>query len=466
MSVLVQRVNGFTDWRDLARCQLLLKTPPSSLIWQPADDERQFLFDVEQPQSAASASASVSLPKAFIELAAIVARHRNPNRWGLLYKVAWRIQNEHKHLLRIETDDDIIALNLLRKAVELDIYKMRAFVRFRRVDHDGAEQYVAWYRPDHHTLDANERFFTDRFAGMNWAILTPDRSVFWDGRTLHQGPGVPRSEAPPEDAVEDLWRAYYSSIYNPARLNLDAMRAQLPVRRWADLPESRTIPELVRTSPGRVASMVRNQPPSASAFIPHDAALPDLRESVHQCTACELCRHATQPVFGEGAEAARLLLVGEQPGDEEDRQGRPFIGPAGNVLTAAMTDAGVDRSSVYLTNAVKAFRFEERGKRRIHRSPSSVHIATCRPWLDAEIEVVRPRVILCLGATAAQSVLGRSTSIQQARGTVHRHASGAHVIVTYHPSAVLRAPNDELKLSIEQSLRHDLAAAVSLSTQP
>ena len=357
-----------------------------------------------------------------------------------LYRVALRIQNEEPNLFSIETDDDVHALAVMRKAIEYDVYKMRAFVRFRRVVHGGAEQYLAWYRPDHHTLDANERFFVGRFGGMRWAILTPEVSMEWDLERVRYGPGVPRSKAPAEDEFEDLWRAYYSSIYNPARLNLDAMRAQLPVRRWQDLPESRVIPELVRVSRGRVASMVRMQAGAASAFIPAGADLPVLRESIRRCNACELCSRATQAVFGEGPRDARILFVGEQPGDEEDLAGRPFTGPAGQLLDRAMREAGVDRSSVYVTNAVKAFRFEERGKRRIDQTPRSVHIATCRPWLDAEIDAIHPRLIVCLGATAAQSLLGRRFAFIDKRGSIALHRSGAAVIVmTIHrPSSAHR----------------------------
>ena len=347
----------------------------------------------------------------------------------------------------------------MRKSIRNDIHKMRAFVRFRRVMQDDIEQYVAWYRPDHYILGANERFFVERFGAMHWAILTPDGSLVWDTQQVRYGPGVPRSEAPAEDELEDLWRAYYASIYNPARRNLDAMRAQLPVRRWQDLPESRLIPELVRLSPGRVESMIDARPASASEFIPRDADLPLLREAVHHCRACELCSLATQPVFGEGPPDARILVVGEQPGDEEDQTGHPFVGPAGRVLDAAMREARLDRDVVYLTNAVKAFRFEERGKRRIHKTPRAAHIAVCRPWLEAELDAVKPRRIICLGATAAQSVLGRTIQIGAERGHLLPHGSGAEIVVTYHPSAILRAPDAGTRTELTRALVADLTLA-------
>jgi DNA polymerase len=203
--------------------------------------------------------------------------------------------------------------------------------------------------------------------------------------------------------------------------------------------------------------MARVHPGAASAFIPAQADLPVLREAVQQCRACELCGLATQAVFGEGNRGARIVLVGEQPGDEEDRAGRPFVGPAGQVLEAAMRQAGLDRSSVYVTNAVKAFRYEERGKRRIHKTPRAAHIATCRPWLEAEIAALRPELIICMGATAAQSVLGRAIQIKAERGRREERRWGADVIVTYHPSAILRAPDEATKAELYRALVEDLS---------
>jgi DNA polymerase len=435
---MLLRVADFAAFRQLARAHLLRNTPPAELIWQPAEEEQELLFGAE---SAPEATGTLTLPRAYFDLAGEIALHSDPGRWAMLYRVAYRICNENRHLLEIETDDDVRALVLMRKAIHRDIHKMRAFVRFRRMESAEGEQYVAWYRPDHHILGANERFFVDRFAGMRWAILTPDASLVWDLKTLHRGPGVPRSEAPAEDEFEDLWRAYYSSIYNPARLNLDAMRAQLPVRRWKDLPESRTIAELVRLSPGRVDGMARPPRP--------------IGDDIRTCDACELCERATQAVLGEGPKQARIMIVGEQPGDEEDRAGRPFVGPAGEVLNEALRRAGIRRSEVYLTNAVKAFRFEERGKRRIHHTPKPMHIAACRPWLEGEMESIRPDAIVCLGASAGLSVLGRAVRINEERAAPPERRYGAEVIVTYHPAAVLRNPAEPLL----QALIDDLERA-------
>jgi probable DNA metabolism protein len=442
---------NFDSWRENARLHLKMETPPGLVDW---DLDQQPLFAT--PAAETAAESAIKLPRAFVEHARAVALHRDPNRWALLYRVAWRLRNENPNLLHIEVDDDVRQIILMRKAIARDMHKMRAFVRFRRVEHEGHEQFVAWYPPDHYILEANAPFFINRFGSMRFAILTPDASLVWNLQEAIYAPGVPRSSAPAEDDFDDLWRTYYGSIYNPARRNLDAMRAEMPMRRWIDLPESRIIPELIRTSGERVATMIKKQTISAAAFIPPQAYLPTLREAVHKCSACELCALATQPVFGEGPDHARVMLVGEQPGNDEDVAGRPFVGPAGKILSDAMEQAGLDREHVYLTNAVKAFRFEERGKRRIHQKPGSTHIAACRPWLEAEIANVKPTTIICLGATAAQSVLGRTVQIKAERGQPLKHPSGARVIVTYHPSAILRVPDEAAKAEMTQALIEDL----------
>jgi uracil-DNA glycosylase family protein len=167
-------------------------------------------------------------------------------------------------------------------------------------------------------------------------------------------------------------------------------------------------------------------------------SLTSLRERVQECTACELYKGTTQAVFGEGSPRAEVMFVGEQPGDREDREGHPFVGPAGRMLDKALEEAGIDRKLAYVTNAVKHFRYEERGKRRIHQRPSAEHIRACRPWLDAELTAVRPRVLVCLGAVAAQALLGSKVRVTKDRGKPLESELAAVVLVTIHPSAILR----------------------------
>jgi uracil-DNA glycosylase len=207
----------------------------------------------------------------------------------------------------------------------------------------------------------------------------------------------------------------------------------------------------------------------ASPMLPLYPTLDAARSAAKNCRACDLWKQATQTVFGEGAVHARVMLVGEQPGDKEDLAGQPFVGPAGAVLDKALAEAGIDRKATYVTNAVKHFKWEPRGKRRIHKKPNSVEIAACRAWLDTEIELVKPEVIVCLGATAAQALLGRAFRVTQQRGQLLAFESASHVLATVHPSSILRAPDQEARHEqfesmvkdlrvVEKALRHPKAA--------
>jgi DNA polymerase len=208
-------------------------------------------------------------------------------------------------------------------------------------------------------------------------------------------------------------------------------------------------------------------PPKTSAepFLPARLNLKSLREAVQHCKGCDLYKNATQAVFGEGPRSASLILIGEVPGDEEDKQGHPFVGPAGRLLDAALDEAGIPRDEVFVTNAVKHFRWEPRGKRRLHKKPSWRQIEACRPWLHAEILVIKPQGIVCLGATAARTMLGRDFRITRHRGAFFKSDDAAWLMATYHPSAVLRAPEkkdrDRMRAEFIDDMHH---AAEKLET--
>jgi len=193
---------------------------------------------------------------------------------------------------------------------------------------------------------------------------------------------------------------------------------------------------------------------SAAALIPKNATLERLEAAARNCQACDLWKNATQTVFGEGKTGAQIMLIGEVPGNQEDIEGKPFVGPAGKLLDAALGEAGIDRTKVYVTNAVKHFKWEPRGKRRIHQKPNAAEIAACRPWLDAEIAAVKPRIIVCLGATAAQALLGRDFRVTQHRGEFLKSELAPVVMATVHPSAILRIPDEEAK---REELKHFIA---------
>jgi uracil-DNA glycosylase len=196
---------------------------------------------------------------------------------------------------------------------------------------------------------------------------------------------------------------------------------------------------------------------SAAEHLPGTRSLPQLRDAAVTCTGCDLYKNATQTVFGEGTRNAEIMLVGEQPGDQEDLEGAPFVGPAGRLLDRSLESAGIDRRKVYVTNVVKHFKWTERGKRRIHKKPSMAEITACRPWLDAEIEAVRPKVVVCLGATAAQAVIGREFRVSRQRGEFVEREDMPLLTATVHPSSVLRAPDAETRKLEEKYFTEDLA---------
>ena len=211
-------------------------------------------------------------------------------------------------------------------------------------------------------------------------------------------------------------------------------------------------------------SRKRASPPAESAepFLPAQLSLPNLREAAADCRGCDLYKRGTQTVFGEGSPRARVMLVGEQPGNDEDLAGRPFVGPVGKLLDRALEEAGIDRVDVYVSNAVKHFKWTPRGKRRIHEKPSAREIAACRPWLEAEIKVVQPEVIVCLGATAAQSLLGRNFRVTQQRGRLVASPLVPYLMATVHPSSILRAPDEETRRAERARFIEDLKVLARL----
>ena len=202
-----------------------------------------------------------------------------------------------------------------------------------------------------------------------------------------------------------------------------------------------------------------NDDAGAAPFVPNTTSVKVLDEAAQGCRGCDLYRHATQAVLGEGRRRARIMLVGEQPGDQEDLQGHPFVGPAGAMLDKALEEAGLPRSDAFLTNAVKHFKWEPRGKRRIHQKPRISEIRACRPWLDAELRIVKPFVVVCLGAVAAQSIFGSQFKLMQQRGRVLQSSVSPRTLATIHPAAVLRAPDEEARRQAFASLVKDLKTA-------
>jgi DNA polymerase len=440
--------DDFAGWRDAARGLAEAGVPPEAVSWQVGSEADMF---GSQPDAAPPADGpSFAVPRAFVDLASATIRHSDPERFALLYAMLLKLRG-NRHAMEDRADPTLHRLERMAKEVRRDAHKMHAFVRFREVaDPDGAARFVAWFEPDHHILRAEAGFFMRRFANMRWSILTPRLSIHWDGETLSEGPGATRSDAPDGDPVEEVWKTYYASIFNPARVKVKAMTKEMPKKYWRNMPESALIGDLVAGAQRREAEMIERSaamPRAAPARRPTnvEAAWRAVRDDAAKCTRCHLYKCATQTVFGEGPLNCSILFVGEQPGDQEDLAGRPFVGPAGRLFDASLDEAGIDRARVYVTNAVKHFKFQQRGKRRIHSKPDGGEIKACRWWLEQELELIRPPLTVALGATAARSLFGKVVTISSLRGEPHRLADGSECWVTIHPSALLRAPDEEAR---------------------
>jgi DNA polymerase len=433
--VTLSAEDDFEGWRTAARALALADIPADQVVWQveggPSD-----LFggaaDLPAPVG------ELAVPRSFLELAETVVLHRNPERFALLYQMLHRLRAE-PGLIGDAADPLVRRLQDMAKAVQRDMHKMRAFLRFREVEAAEGSRFVAWFEPDHHIVRANAGFFVRRFATMRWSILTPELSIHWDGGALTESAGADKRDAPSDDPVEAVWKTYYASTFNPARLKIGAMLKEMPRRYWKNMPETALVPQLIAGAQAREAGMVAAS--RAGVGGNSQAAWDALREEAAGCTRCHLYKCATQTVFGEGSVTARLMLVGEQPGDQEDLGGRPFVGPAGQVLDKALAEAGVDRAGTYVTNAVKHFKFEQRGKRRIHAKPQGPEIEACRWWIDQERVLIRPPVTVALGATAARSLLHKVVTIAATRGRAIALEDGGECWVTIHPSYLLRLPD-------------------------
>ncbi|MFM6853318.1 MAG: UdgX family uracil-DNA binding protein [Sphingopyxis sp.] len=462
--------HDFDEWRGAARALLARGIEPDGIIWSANGCGGGDLFAQPPPPAAAdgggAAQVRVQVPRNFLPLARSAILHTHPQRHALLYRLLWRLQAQPA-LLANAADGDVRQLARLNQQVGRDIHKMRAFVRFRRVDGPAerpmhgpmngtgqpcddadaransgpdagpdAGHYVAWFEPHYAILRANAAFFCNRFARMRWSILTPIGSLHWDGATLMEGPPARAADAPQEDGAEDLWRDYYAAIFNPARLKINAMVREMPRHYWKNLPEARLIPTLIAGAQQREAAMVAIGQSAFPAEQP--TTLDALASAIATCRACAIGCNGTRAVPGRGNPSARLAIIGEQPGDQEERTGRPFIGPAGQLLDQHLRAAGIDRSAAWMTNAVKHFKFSKTAQRRLHQTPTAAQVDHCRWWLDSELAIIQPRIILALGANAARGLLGRTVSVQRERGRFMPYGADAVLLITVHPSYLLR----------------------------
>ena len=470
------QVSDFVSFREHARGLVRSGVRPEALSWEDPRAAQTSLYSGDEEvvragedradvSQAAAHAPTFRVPARYLQLAERAALYRSEDRFALLYRVLFRLAHGEPRLLDDALDPDVRELVRRADSVRHDEHRMHAFVRFRRVAQVAGEEageplYVAWYRPEHAIVRLAAPFFQRRFASMHWSILTPDESVSWDGEQLQYGPGAARAAAPSEDELEELFRTYYRATFNPARANLRLFRHHVPAGFQHGMPELTVLSELAKM-PKTVK--VSEEEGAAAPLVPSSRALSTLREAASHCLACPLGPPATQTVFGQGPRSARLCLVGEQPGNDEDLQGTPFVGPAGKMLDRALQEVGLPRSELYMTNAVKHFNYRPVGKKRLHAKPEWKHVEACRPWLRAELDAVKPKVVLCLGATAAQAFFGRRFTLLKNRGQVFETPWAPQVLVTYHPSAVLRMPDHAARDEAYGALCEDLRKAMALA---
>ncbi len=456
--VNIAKPDDAAAFRAACRRLVEIRADPAEIVWSEGAEASLFAgLDGD-------AAAFVRVPRAAVDLVDLVVCHREPERFALLHGLIDRIVKGERRLLDDPTDPLVARLRGMEKAIRRDVHKMTAFVRFHRVEDEG-ERFVAWYEPDHRILRLAAPFFVNRFYNIDWSILTPDGSRHWRDHTLSEGPPGARLEAAGDDALHDWWRTYYAATFNPARVNPTAMRREMPKKRWHNLPETAAIPALLRAAKSRTGAMLDTPPtPPRRPRAPPIAGLDDLRATIRRCDRCGICPLATAPVPGVGPVGAALAVVGEQPGDVEDGAGLPFVGPAGGVLAAALAEAGLEREDVFLTNAVKGFKFKLRGKRRLHRAPDPDEVAACRPWLLRELALVRPKLVVTLGATALCALTGYKRPLKAVRGQTLLGAHGGPVLATWHPAYVLRLGDPGARAGAEAQLRADVAAAARIAS--
>jgi uracil-DNA glycosylase family protein len=366
-------------------------------------------------------------------LASVAIQSREAERFGLLYTLVWRAHAGEK-LLDDPGDPDLALARRMALAVRADAHRMRTLMRFLPVE-DG-KRFLGWFEPAHFVLQANALLMVRRFPELTWSVVTPDGAAHWDGSTLIFSSGL--RHAADDEALQAWWDRHGHRLQEEATPDVS-------------VPEAEALDEAPRPP---------DRPPLGAVILPiaADAALARAGRQALGCHRCPLFEPATQTVFGEGPADATVMFVGEQPGDQEDTIGRPFVGPAGQMMDRAMEEAGIDRRTVYVTNAVKHFKFTPRGRRRIHQTPEVPEIQACGFWLEVERGHVRPKLLVLMGGSAARAVLGRAVSISRERGRPFATPDGQTVFVTVHPSFLLRVPDAAAKAREYDAFVRDLRA--------
>ncbi len=460
------RIGTYAAWRDTARRLARAEVPAAAVDWGLAGDGAS-MFDRPLPVE----RGEIRVPASFADLSRSLIPERSGRGMTLAYALLVRLQEE-QGLLSNRADRQVAQARDIAKTIHRDLHKMHAFVRFREMPagKTARRRFAAWFEPDHRIEEPTADFFVNRFGDMDWTIVTPEVTIRYVDRVLDLK-AVESLRPEGDDPLEQLWTTYYSNIFNPARLKPDAMRAEMPMKYWRNLPEARVIPSLIADARARTLRMQEAGPTTPAPNTERRKemnmnrdmpdlfgapALPELMQQMAACERCPLYAPATQVVPGEGPPDAPVMLVGEQPGDQEDIAGRPFVGPAGQLFDTLSAEVGFDRRRAYVTNAVKHFKFVQKGRRRIHQSPAASEISACRWWLDQELSTVDPDLVVAMGATALHALTGNGKGLLKRRGGVEETKDGRPLLVTLHPSYLLRLPDPQGRERATADFRSDL----------
>jgi probable DNA metabolism protein len=413
----------WTGWRGAARAFVLAGVEPNDLIWT-VGSSTELTPPIE---------GSFTLPRNLVALAAQAFQAREPERFGLLYTLVWRAHHDGL-ALSDEHDLDLRIARRLALAVRADAHRMRTLLRFLPIPFQTRPDFLGWYEPEHFVTEANARLLARRDPAHGFTIVTPDGTAHRDRNGLRFGAGL--KNPGDNETLLAWWDAHQDTVLASADGG-------------GGLPEAEEPDEAPRPF---------DRPSLSPVVLPSDqtSAARQLARTARGCDRCDLHEPATQTVFGEGPAGARAMFIGEQPGDQEDIIGRAFVGPAGQLLDEALEDAGIDRRLIYITNAVKHFKFVSRGRRRIHQSPSPREIDICRFWLDAERAAVNPTLLVLLGGSAGRAVLGRPVAVTRERGRPFALRDGGTAFLTVHPSYLLRQPDEASRAREYAAFVHDL----------
>lgn len=427
--VVLAHQADWEGWRDAARALALAGIAPEEIFWTVGEGA---------PTALPEATGRFGVPRALVEIAQAAILARDPERFGLLYRLILNAREGED----IADDPDFTRARRLALAARRETHRMQSLLRFFPVATPDGPRHVGWFEPAHHVQHAVANAYATDYAHLPFSILTPDTSAHWTGAALLRGPGVAAATVPDDATLQAAWHARFADLFTG------------PPPPAPNIPNNSILrpPDRPALGPVRLPAWDR-------------AGLDRTAEEAAGCQRCALWQPATQTVFGEGPPGAPIMFIGEQPGDQEDLIGRPFVGPAGVLLDQALEEAGIDRRQCYVANAVKHFKFSPRGPRRIHQTPEAPEIEVCRVWLARERAEIRPGLIVLLGATAARAVLGRPVTIGRERGTPLDLPDGPPGFITVHPSFLLRQPDEESRAREYAVFVRELRQAAALATR-